>query len=260
MVKTQTAVDEVQGVVDAPLGASDAIVDRRRWHVVKVQEPCFTRYDGVHVPEQPVEIEVVTALSPPLENRLHALAAFRPGTADLGKGQVTVGKFGAAAVDAIEDVHHHIDRLVGTGHFLHVELDVPDAQDLVQATVELPVPGLELRDLSEAIELFAQSVVSPLHQLGDIDPEGVVLHTRGLVEPELLLLEMEVEPCKGPGIAVEERGRFATDDPVERCHPLLAVQEQPHDTRRKILFSPVIHVLRRCRPYKQAPNRMAAVQ
>ena len=152
MVKAETAVDEVQGVVDGSLGPLQAILDRLCRLVVKVYEPCLAGDDRVHVPQEPIEIEVVAALSPPLESGLHALAAFRPGTADLGKRQVSVREFCAAAVDAIEDVHHHIDRLVRTGDFLHVEFDVPDAEDLVQPTVELTVSGLELRDLSEAID------------------------------------------------------------------------------------------------------------
>ena len=68
---------------------------------------------------------------------MHPLAPLGPRAADLGKREVALRELRAAAVYAVEDVHDHVDGLVGTCHLLDVEVDFADAEDVVQASDEL---------------------------------------------------------------------------------------------------------------------------
>ena len=76
----------------------------------------------------------------------------------------------------LEDVDHHVDRLVGAGHLLDVQVDVANAEDVIEAADELALHGGELGELPEPGDVLPQSRVPLPHQRGNIDPERVVLH------------------------------------------------------------------------------------
>src|SRR5690606_8044836 len=65
-----------------------------------------------------------------------------------------------------------------------------------------------------------------LHDPGDVDPEGVVAHLHRRVELERLIGQVEAQVRERRRIPIEEAGRTATDDAVERGDALLAVEEQ----------------------------------
>ena len=100
--------------------------------VVQELELRLAGQHGVHRAQQPVEVEVVVGLGPLLELGLHRVAGLGPVGADLGQGQVALGELGAAAVHPVEDVDHHVERLVGAGDLLDVEVDVGDAEQAAE--------------------------------------------------------------------------------------------------------------------------------
>ena len=110
------------------VGPLEAVLHLLRTLVVQELELGLTGEHRVYGPQQPVEIEVVVGLGPLLELGLHGVAGFGPVGADLGQRQIALGQLGAAAVHAVEDVHHDVERLVGAGHFLDVQVDVGDAE------------------------------------------------------------------------------------------------------------------------------------
>ena len=103
---------------------ASAVLHLVRALLVQVLELRLAGQHRVHRAQQPVEVEVVVGLGPFLELGLHGVARLGPVGADLGQRQVALGELGAAAVDPVEDVHHHVERLVRAGDLLDVEVDV----------------------------------------------------------------------------------------------------------------------------------------
>ena len=99
-----------------------------------------------------------------------------------------------------------------------------------------------------------------LHQLRDVDPERVVLHLQRRVELERLVVEVEVQPGECLGVAVEEPGRPAADDAVERGDPLLAVEQELDDAGGERPVAAGVGVLGPGRPDQQAADRVLAVE
>src|SRR5215472_17192152 len=75
-------------------------------------------------------------------------------------------------------------------------------------------------------------------EAGDVDPPWIVLHLGGSVELERLILDVETQSSKGLLIALEERWRLATGDPVQRGDSLLPVQNQHPDGGSPGEFAP----------------------
>ncbi len=183
----------------------------------------LARDNGVHVAEQPVQVEVEVLISPLLQARLHGHPGVRGLGANLGQGEIALGELGAAAVHPIEDVHHHVDGLVGAGDLFHVKLTVLDRLDLVQAVQVVHQFGGVVGARGDGRHGRADAL---LHEAGHIHPQGVALHLGGHVEAELLCLQVEVEAREGVRVAVEEPGGVAPDDAVEAGDALLAVQQE----------------------------------
>ena len=261
MVQPQPPADQVQAGVDVlggPLRAPSWTSVRAL--LVQMLELGLARQDRVHGAQQPVEVEVEADLRPLLELGLHGLAAFGPLRADLRQRQVALGELGAAAVDAVEDIHHHVERLVGAGHLLDVQIDVGDAQEPAQAAHVLAHLRRELGLRCEARDELAQPRGALAHQLRHVDPERVALHLHRLVEREALPFEVEAQRRERLRIAIEEPGRLAAHHAVERRHSLLTVQQQLHHARRQRAVAAMDCGLRLRRPDQQAPDRMAAVE
>lgn len=243
MVEAEPARDQVQCVVHALLSAAQVLLDGVHRYAVEVGEARLADHDRVHVAEQPVEVEVVAALAPARQDRLHRLSPVGPRAADLGEREVALRQLRATAVDPVEDVDHHLDGLVGAGHLLDVELDVADAEEPGETPDELGLHVGVLVQLHEPRDVPAQPRQPGLHQLGDVDPQGIAPHEQRLVEPELLCPDVEVEVGEGPLVAVEEGRRLPPDDPVERGDALSPVEQQTHDARRELLLAPVARLL-----------------
>ena len=97
-------------------------------------------------------------------------------------------------------------------------------------------------------------------QVGDIDPERIVLHLHRLVEGEDLLSEMEAEPGEGLGVAIEELRRLAAHHAIEGGHALLAIEQELHHASGQLAIAAMGGGLRLRGPDQQAADRMALVE
>ena len=80
--------------------------------------------DGVDAAQQPLQSEIEAGLSPLLQPHLHRFAGVWPLGTILARARSPLGELHAAAIDAIEDVHHDIDRLVLPGDLLDMQVNV----------------------------------------------------------------------------------------------------------------------------------------
>ena len=119
------------------------------------------------------------------------------------------------------------------GDLLDVEVDVGDAEQAAEPADIVTDLRRMVGVCTQASDEFAESGRALLHQLGHVDPERIVLHLHRLVEGEGLGIQVEPQPGEGLGVAVEELGRLAAHDAVERGHALLAVEQQLDDARRE---------------------------
>ena len=183
---------------------------------------------GVHRPQQPVEIEVVAGLCPLLELGLHRVARLRPVGADLGQRQIALRELGAAAVHPVEDVHDDIERLVGAGDFLDMQIDVGDAEQAAEppdivADLAAPVRAARSGGSTNAPSPAFPFCITRSHRSrADRPSSSPADRTRSLG------FEMEPQTREGLCVAVEELRRLAPHDAIERRHALLAVEQQLH--------------------------------
>ena len=203
-----------------------------------------------------LELEVEAGPAPLLEPLFHLVAGRRPFGADLGERQVALGQLGPAAVHAVEDVDHEVDRLVGAGHLLDVQVDVLNALERRQP-VHVDLGRLAVLETDEAIEEARDAL---LHQRRHVDPKRIVLHLERAVEGELLAIEVEVQPGERLRVAVEELRRPAANDAVERGHPLLPVEQQLDHAGRDRTVAARVRVLRARGPDQEAADRIAPVK
>lgn len=70
-----------------------------------------------------------------------------------------------AAVHPVEDVNYHVDRLVGPGHFLDVQFNVPNAQNVVEPANELALHIRELSKLPKPRDVLSEPRVPLSHEL-----------------------------------------------------------------------------------------------
>ena len=192
--------------------------------------------------------------------RLHRVAPIRPVGADLGERQIALGKLRAAAVDPIEDVDDNVERLVGAGHFLDMNLDVGDPEQTAQSSHVLTHFGSMNWISGQSRDKLTEACGALLQEPCDVDPKGIVLHLHRLEELERLAGKMESQPREGLGIAVEKLRRATANDAVERRHSLLAVKEQLHDPSRKGALAPVVCRTGFSGPDEQPSDGMAAVE
>lgn len=80
------------------------------------------------------------------------------------------------------------------------------------------------------------------------------------MKAELLVPKVEIQVGECPSFTVEECRRLSPDDPVERRDSLLPVQQEAHNTRGKLLVSPVAGAVRPSSPDQQATDWVTAVQ
>ncbi len=73
-----------------------------------------------------------------------------------------------------------------------------------------------------------QPVRSLLHQTGDIDPERIALHFDRLVKLKGLVVEVEPQPAKRFGIAVEKFRGLAAHHTIQRGDTLLSIEQELH--------------------------------
>ena len=104
----------------------------------------------------------------------------------LAEREVALRELGAAAVDAVEDVDHDVDGLVGAGDLFDVEVDVADAEERLRRPMNSPTAGGQLGVLAELGGQLPRPALPMPEQVGDIDPERIVLHLHRLVEGEHL--------------------------------------------------------------------------
>jgi hypothetical protein len=81
----------------------------------------------------------------------------------------------------------------------------------------------------QARDKLAQPRGALSHELGDIDPQRIVLHLDRLVELEDLAIQVEPQAGERLRVTFEELRRLAARHAVERGHPLLPVEQQLHD-------------------------------
>jgi hypothetical protein len=260
VIEAEAAGDQVEAGVDVSGGALEGVLDFGGALVVQVEELGLAGEHRVHRTQQPVEVEAVAVIAPFLELDLHRITTLRPVGADLGEGQVAFGELGAAAVDAVEDVHHHVERLVGAGDLFYVEIDLGDAEQLAETADELADPGSQLRVLAELGSQLAEAGAAHAEQVGDIDPERIVLHLHRLVEGKHFLSEMEAEPCESLSIAIKELGSLAAHHAIQGGHALLAIEQQLHHTSGQLAITAMGSGLRLCGPDQQATNGMALIK
>ena len=134
---------------------------------------------------------MVADVVPRLEPDLHRIAPFRPLGADLGEGKVALGELGATAIRPVEDVDHHVERLVRAGDFLNVQVHVDDTEKPAQAPDVVADLGRQRRLLREVRDERAQPCGALLHQFGHVGPQRIALHFHRLVELEGLRLQMK---------------------------------------------------------------------
>ena len=133
VVETQPPADEIEARVDVFRRTGERVLYLGGTLLMQVLEPRLPGQHRVHRAQQPVEREVVAGVVPLLEPDLHRVAPFRPLGADLGEGKVALGELGATAVHPVEDVDHHVERLVRAGDFLNVQVHLDDTEQLAQA-------------------------------------------------------------------------------------------------------------------------------
>ncbi len=217
----------------------------------------LARDDGVHVAEQPVQVEVEVLITPLLQARLHGHSGIGGLGANLGQGEVALGQLSAAAVHPVEDVHDHVDGLIGSCDFFHVKLTILYCLDLVQAVEVVHQLGCMVRARCDDRHGRADAL---LHELGHIHPQGVSLHLGGHEEAELLCLQVEVKARKGVRIPVEELGGVAPDDAVETGDALLAIQQELDHAGRQGAISPRRGAQGLRGPHQQAAHGVALVE
>ena len=163
VVEPEAAADHVETRLDRPSRALKSVLHLLSVLIVKVCELGFTSEDGVDAAEQPVEVEVVPALRPFLEELFHGFAPFRPFGTDLSESQVTLRELGAAAVDAVENVHNDVEGFVRASDFFAVQLDIGDAEQFAEAADVFSHPGGERRILAQLRDEIAEACRPFLH-------------------------------------------------------------------------------------------------
>jgi len=257
VIEPEPAGDEIEDPVDHPLRLHEPSLELLGSDVLHGGEQRLPRRDGVHAPQQPVERERVAGPSPLGEEALHLVASLRPLGTDAREREVTLGKLGAAAVDAIEDVHDHVDGLVLAGDLLDMQVNRSDRADGVDSLDECRELRRKLRHLHQPLDDRTDACG---HDLGDIDPARIVPHLRGGIELERLALEVEIQAREGLSVAVKKLRWLAADQAVERRDPLLAVEQELDAAGLEGLVPPSVGILRLRRPYQQAAHRMLPVE
>ena len=97
-------------------------------------------------------------------------------------------------------------------------------------------------------------------QRRDVDPSRIVTHLGGSVELERLVLDVKAQAGKGLLVALEERGRAASGDPVQGCDPLLAVKNQHAKGRGRRRRAPDDRAVGLGLPGQQAAHWVSAIQ
>src|SRR5262249_36771379 len=97
-------------------------------------------------------------------------------------------------------------------------------------------------------------------QTGDVDPPRVTLHLGRRVELERLVFDVEMQAGEGLLVALEERWRLATGDPIQRGDPLLPVQYQHPDSRSPDHLPPPRCAIGLDLPDQQTANRIVTVE
>jgi hypothetical protein len=214
MIQAQAAADQVQASVNVIYRPLQPVPNLLRGLVVQEAELRFSGENRVDRAQEPIEIEMIAALGPLLERFLHLGARIRPLCADLRQSEVAFREFCPPAIHLVEDVHNDVQRLACASDFFNVKVDIDDAQQLGEAP-DVHAQFVRGSLLAEPGYELAHASVALLHQLGDVDPQGVAFHLERLVESERLALQMESEPGEGRSGAVEELRRLSTDDTVE---------------------------------------------
>jgi hypothetical protein len=128
-------------------------------------------------------------------------------------------------VDAIEDIHHHVDRLVGAGHLVDVQISLFDLEDLVDA-IDIAREGVVVA-VSEVLQ--GASALRRVRRPSTWETSTQVAFPfifRRCVELEGLVLEIEVQPGKRIRVSLEELRSVAADDAVQGGGTLLTVEKQ----------------------------------
>ena len=175
----------------------------------------FTSQHCVDRTQQPVEVEVIPGLVPLAKLTLHLIAAFRPLGADFRKGKIALGELGAAAVNPVEDIHHHVKRLVRASDLLGVQVYLQNAQQVAQSTCKVADFWQQLRLLAEGGDKATDSGRPLFHQGGNIDPQGIILHLDRLVKLEGLRFQIKTQTRKCLSITIKELGWLAPRNTVQ---------------------------------------------
>src|SRR5262249_18135512 len=115
MIEAEPGGDEVKHAVDPLLGAFQALLKRWRVDALERREQSLARQYCIYASEQQFLPEREFCASPFGEALLHFAARLGPTSADLGEREIAFGQLGAAAVDPVENVDHHVERLVLAG-------------------------------------------------------------------------------------------------------------------------------------------------
>jgi hypothetical protein len=253
VVETERRGDQVDEVIHVVDRLPQRVAELLGGDVLESGERRTAGGDRVDVAQQPVRWELqAPSNAPPIEVRTHHRSSLRPVRTDPRQRQITPGELGAPGVDPVEDVDDDVHRLVGAGDRLDVDLAVEHVAEAVEAVDEVEEPRM-------AVQPGRHRGGSTGEQGGDVDPERVVLHLDRAVELERLGLDVEPQVAERLRVALEEGGRRAADDAVQRGDALLAVQQQRTGAARRRRTT---HRLARGvgLPHQQRADRVTLVQ
>src|SRR5262249_44291529 len=128
-----------------------------------------------------------------------------------------------------------------------------------------PVEPIHIRrETRQGVGIAAQRADERLQtvgeQAGDVDPPRVAVHLGGRVELERLVFDVEMQAGEGLLVALEERWRLATGDPIQRGDPLLPIEDQHSDSGSPSRLSPYRCAVRLGLPGQQATYRIVTVE
>ena len=124
------------------------------------------------------------------------------------------------------------------------------ADPLAEARSRQVKPGDELTEPTHPL----------LHQAGHINPQRVIPYLDRLVEGEHLVLKVKHQVGEGLGVPIKERRRRAPGHPVQRRHPLLAIQQRIHNPSGRVPVTAVSSRPRLRHPHQQPTDRVTAIQ
>src|SRR5690606_17511639 len=167
MVEPEPGRNQVQQVVNRLFrlvepGANGSGVD-----AAQRLEHSFPCDDGVDHAQEPFQLEVEAGPAPLEESLLHLFTSLRPTGADFGQGQVALRQLRSAAVDLVENIHDHVQRLILASYPFNVQVDVLNPGQPVQSVEIHGQSGAQVRVLVDACDEPADAL---LHQLSDVDP------------------------------------------------------------------------------------------